>query len=313
MIPQLRAVEFLDLLHFMNATDEELKMADNYFSILSNTFTETWFDQGVELGGGQPFTVGLEGNERNKRHIIRAFEILESITECQNTPCLPSGSLPYVNIEQQLDPVHVSRAPCIGSVCLLETSIDLLSDAVKPWTRTDHNILAHEAANAKLMGQARRDHYLNYPPSHAVDGRPDTAFCSFQEAREGDTISLDLLLPPPSEWTRIEFVFLVELATEEILRASIFEAAAGGRWVASHQDFVCMNSEVQSPYSDASIFLRECHVQMWPMNLERSAHSVRARLSKTMDKPWCIFEVWLRGSRIRSSYGMMFGTLWDLL
>lgn len=51
------------------------------------------------------------------------------------------------------------------------------------------------------------------------------------EAREGDTISLDLLLPPPSEWTRIEFVFLVELATEEILRASIFEAAAGGRWV----------------------------------------------------------------------------------
>ena len=45
-------------------------MADNYFTILSNTFTETWFDQGVELGGGRPFTVGVEGDERNNQHIV---------------------------------------------------------------------------------------------------------------------------------------------------------------------------------------------------------------------------------------------------
>jgi hypothetical protein len=32
------------------------------------------------------------------------------------------------------------------------------------------------------MGEARRDRYLKHPPSHAVDGRPDTAFCSFQGA-----------------------------------------------------------------------------------------------------------------------------------
>jgi hypothetical protein len=81
MIPRFRAVEFLDLLHSLNATNEELKMADNYFTILSNTFTETWFDQGVELGGGQPFTVGADGDERNKLQIVR--RLLTSKTTCR--------------------------------------------------------------------------------------------------------------------------------------------------------------------------------------------------------------------------------------
>jgi hypothetical protein len=71
MIPRSRVVEFLNLLYALNVTNDELNMADNYFTILSNTFTETWFDQGVELGGGQPFSVGVEGDERNKRHIVR--------------------------------------------------------------------------------------------------------------------------------------------------------------------------------------------------------------------------------------------------
>ena len=45
-------------------------MADNYFTILSNNIPERWFDGGVELGGGQAFTVGQEGEERNNRHIV---------------------------------------------------------------------------------------------------------------------------------------------------------------------------------------------------------------------------------------------------
>ena len=45
-------------------------MADNYFSVLRNRPLETWFDQGIELGGGQAFTVGSEGHERNKKHIV---------------------------------------------------------------------------------------------------------------------------------------------------------------------------------------------------------------------------------------------------
>jgi len=70
IIRRSQAVEFLALMARLGASDDEMKMADNYFTILSNTFTETWFDQGLELGGGQPFTVGTEGHIRNNRHIV---------------------------------------------------------------------------------------------------------------------------------------------------------------------------------------------------------------------------------------------------
>lgn len=75
MLHRSRAVDFLALLHALNASDAELKMADNYYTILSNRVPEVWLDQGVELGGGQPFTVGVEGSERNNRHLVsfRAF------------------------------------------------------------------------------------------------------------------------------------------------------------------------------------------------------------------------------------------------
>lgn len=46
-------------------------MADNYFSILANRQAQIWFDHGIQLGGGQPFTVGHEGDERNEKHIVR--------------------------------------------------------------------------------------------------------------------------------------------------------------------------------------------------------------------------------------------------
>lgn len=63
--------EFLDLMATLNASDEEMKMADNYFTVLANRVPELWLDQGIELGGGQPFTVGHEGDERNTKHIVR--------------------------------------------------------------------------------------------------------------------------------------------------------------------------------------------------------------------------------------------------
>lgn len=64
------ASEFLLLLQILNCSKEEVKMADNYFSVLRNQPLETWFDQGIELGGGEAFTVGSEGHERNKKHIV---------------------------------------------------------------------------------------------------------------------------------------------------------------------------------------------------------------------------------------------------
>ena len=70
IIRRLQAIEFLSLLNELELSGDELKMADNYFTLLSNTIPERWFVAGVELGGGQAFTVGQEGEDRNNRHIV---------------------------------------------------------------------------------------------------------------------------------------------------------------------------------------------------------------------------------------------------
>lgn len=64
------ASSFVDLMQSLAFSEQEKKMADNYFTILRNEVPETWVDHGVELGGGDAFTVGTEGDERNRRHIV---------------------------------------------------------------------------------------------------------------------------------------------------------------------------------------------------------------------------------------------------
>jgi len=64
------AQNFMYLFKALNATEDILKMADNYFTVLSNRLPELWFDQSHELGGGTPFTVGAAGEERNNHHIV---------------------------------------------------------------------------------------------------------------------------------------------------------------------------------------------------------------------------------------------------
>jgi len=70
---------FLSLIEDLRFSDEERKMADNYFTILRNDFTEIWYDQGIELGGGQSFTVGTEGEQRNRLHIVSTFYLFVCI------------------------------------------------------------------------------------------------------------------------------------------------------------------------------------------------------------------------------------------
>lgn len=67
---------FMDLLKALNANQDILKMADNYFTVLSNRLPELWFDQTRELGGGTPFTVGAVGEERNNHHIVSCSVML---------------------------------------------------------------------------------------------------------------------------------------------------------------------------------------------------------------------------------------------
>ncbi|KAK7058538.1 hypothetical protein VNI00_002174 [Paramarasmius palmivorus] len=247
IIRRTEARDFLDLMKTLNVTDEEFKMADNYFSILRNTFTETWFDQGIELGGGEPFTVGEEGNERNRKHIQRATELLDSVLLCDRPPCIPH-EIPFVNMEKPT-PSSVSKAPCVGTSCLFETSVRLLPEELDEKTTSAQNLLDVHARNSLLVDEAARDNFVNHPPSHAVDGDPQTSFCyssgQFHEVamvffaelvdaisvtRKGEFVSLTSFGARPL-WTRIEFAMLVSPSMEAIIRDSTFESLDGAVFV----------------------------------------------------------------------------------
>jgi hypothetical protein len=201
ILPRTGAADFLALLHHLNASEDEMKMADNYFTILNNRFPEVWFDQGIELGGGQPFTVGVEGNERNKIHIVseissRHYASCEitltmktQINACRYLDTLLSAfrasdishalRLPFIEVDA-VTPAgrQIFQAPCLGGSCLLQTSIPLLPSHLKAGSHSVDDIFIQELRNIQSLGQDAVDHYLRFPPSQAVDGRPDTAFRS---------------------------------------------------------------------------------------------------------------------------------------
>ncbi|KAL1722032.1 hypothetical protein EV715DRAFT_193735 [Schizophyllum commune] len=116
--------EFLSLLNYLEVNDEQRKMADNYYTILSNAFTEKWFDQGYELGGGQPFTVGTEGDLRNQRHIASATQMLDQLFAGEASPC--ARGVPYVDCSENMQAPRLSYAPCKDTACLFQTNIQLL-------------------------------------------------------------------------------------------------------------------------------------------------------------------------------------------
>ena len=70
MLHRTKVVEFISLLRRLRLSNDEMRLADNYFTLLSNTVPEIWFDQDFELGGADPFTVGSVGAERNINHTV---------------------------------------------------------------------------------------------------------------------------------------------------------------------------------------------------------------------------------------------------
>lgn len=189
------ASKLLLLLQILNLSNEEVKMADNYFSILRNHPPETWFDQGIELGGGQAFTVGTEGHSRNRKHLLRACHHLDTVLDSEvYRGRAASGKYPFIsldNAEGSLAPIQ-GLAVCLGRPCLFETTISLLSTEIEHSCECAQDILDVEARNLGILGD-KMAHYSSYPPSFAVDGKPDTAFRSPQSATRGDTITLDML------------------------------------------------------------------------------------------------------------------------
>lgn len=181
---------------------------------------------------------------------MRAGEYLDLLLSNHNAH---ADTFPFVNFEPIVpgqDPV--TRAPCLKFKCLLETTIKLLPPNMVHQGESAVDMLALEENNIKLLGAGQQSHYLDHPPSNAVDGLFDTAFYSpgskydslprlsyylgdltlfFTGARSGDSISLDML-SNISGYSYIQFVWLVDSGTENILRSAIFEVSQNGvHWV----------------------------------------------------------------------------------
>ena len=104
--------------------------------------------------------------------------------QCDRPPCLQSEGrhrdYPYVSFESaapnSLD--TAVRTPCVGRPCVLETTISLLPGTVTHSVDSASDILSLEKRNLAAIGTDAEQHYVNFPPSFAVDGRPETVFRS---------------------------------------------------------------------------------------------------------------------------------------
>lgn len=294
ILPRAGAVDFLALLHHLNASEDEMKMADNYFTILNNRIPEVWFDQGIELGGGQPFTVGMDGDERNKIHIINAYRYLDTLLSAFGASDI-SHKLPFIEVDVVTPAGHpIFQAPCLGASCLLQTNIPLLPSHLKAGYSID-DVFVQELRSIQSLGQGAVDHYLQFPPSQAVDGRPDTAFRSPLPARRGDFVGLDMLSRLGSTNSTFEITLLVTKETVDILHHALFESSIDAvHWVVSTRAFVCEKTELsglRGPRS-APHKLQECSIQ-----LQETDHRF-FRASLQVDIPssphWMIYEFWIR-------------------
>lgn len=273
------AQNFMYLFKALNATEDILKMADNYFTVLSNRLPELWFDQSHELGGGTPFTVGAAGEERNNHHIANAGSILDSLAitmghssrKDYHYVSLPTSSL-YAD-------TLIARAACSDISCVLETNIELLPPTVEDDISSASEIINYIRSRFDVLGTGTIEHYLQCSPSFAVDANSQTSFCSASNAKEDDWITLDWMVPTEED---LELVLLVDLSTEEILRNSRLESSINGQlW-----------DKLMSPpkCSTTGEGFRECSIAL----MMSSPRKIRITLEINVTYGWRIHEMWLR-------------------
>ncbi|OCH89552.1 hypothetical protein OBBRIDRAFT_778345 [Obba rivulosa] len=306
ILERSQAELFLALMYRLHVTEEEIAMADNYFTILGNRVPEVWFDQDFELGGGKPFTEGEEGHERNVKHIMKATRYLDSILRCEDESCsAKSKRVPYTSLSDHQPSPPWTRAACGGSACVMETNIRLLPRTIIHESTNVTNILDLEARNQELLGEDGRAQYLGYPPSHAVDTQGETCFRSPEDAKNGDVIALDMLsdVGKIKNLTAVELAWLVDSGTEQILKASTFQTSNDNmNWHTIAVRPICYDSTVRDPETLAgsgSRYLRECSVQVLvasdSLYQRVSGRYFRAQLQEDRDERWGVCEVWLRG------------------
>ncbi|KAH8120060.1 hypothetical protein DFH11DRAFT_1558066 [Phellopilus nigrolimitatus] len=184
------ANDFLNLLLDLEVDEEALKMADNYFTILANRpkQEEIWFDHGIELGGGQPFTVGPEGDARNDRHITQALTYLSTLVAGN-----AASSSPYIS-RPNISHTDVNMAPCRLASCLVKSNIELLPDYQRSEVRIAEDMVPEAQRQWRALGQEQTQWYMQNSLSTIVDGRSETAFHSREGMRFFCKVSMHLPL-----------------------------------------------------------------------------------------------------------------------
>jgi hypothetical protein len=91
LILKERTTLFLKTFLHLEKDPHSIQMADNYYSILSNSKPELWFGQQIELGLGQPFTTGTSGEDRNWYYMVSSYCRIFS-TRVSLIPCFPTKS-----------------------------------------------------------------------------------------------------------------------------------------------------------------------------------------------------------------------------
>jgi hypothetical protein len=77
-------------------------------------------------------------------------------------------------------PSLTARAACFGVPGVFETNIRLLPEDLSHVSQSVLHMLNLELSHLDHLGNEGKNHYLEYPPSHAVDGRWETSFQSIE-------------------------------------------------------------------------------------------------------------------------------------
>jgi hypothetical protein len=92
---------------------------------------------------------------------------------------LADEKLPFVSLDKGEGSIVRRRglAPCLGRPCLFETNVALLPTTIRYSCERAQDMLDLEEQNLRILGDENMQ-YLSYPPSLAVDGKPETVFRS---------------------------------------------------------------------------------------------------------------------------------------
>ncbi|KAJ7047551.1 hypothetical protein C8F04DRAFT_1059304 [Mycena alexandri] len=295
LILRSNAESFLSLLKRIGASEEENKMADNYYSILRNSVPEVWTGCPIPLGGGGDFTVGEEGVARNRKHIAAATNYLDKIVANQFAAQSASGEWPYVSLTPSDPGPRLERSPCLERTCVLESTIQFLPEAFTTSIyQTAVQIFSREAELATALTPEFISNYANFSLSCAVDADQTTSFRSFRNAVEGDILILDNFDGVQQmNWTGVQWVWLVDDSTAMILKASTYSFSADKRtWVESSGSTSCTTPSNNISSSESGAL--ECYISIGGPSFE-TARYFQTRLGKAaLNVPWRIYETWLR-------------------